>query len=139
MSDNNNEKEMPWTWDDRIQGSTGLTRLKNSFFVGMYFEHVFPLKCFSFTWTLDSGRLILSATSSLMKTSGYRVRWNRLSKTSNCCRENVVRSRRCFFTKTIKQLFKCRFHFKGKWRQNDGNYVISFFVRESSLIIHFFP
>lgn len=49
-----------------------------------------------FTWTLDSGRLILSATSSLMKMSGYRVLAKRDSRTSSWERVNVVRSRLCF-------------------------------------------
>lgn len=47
------------------------------------------------TWTLDSGRLILRATSSLMKMSGYRVLENRASRMSSCARVKVVRSRRC--------------------------------------------
>jgi hypothetical protein len=51
-----------------------------------------------FTWTRDSGKLIFNATSSLINTSGYLVFWKSVSNTSNCCRENVVRSRRCFFT-----------------------------------------
>ena len=50
------------------------------------------------TWTLDSGKLIFSATSSRMKTSGYRVLLNKDSRTSNCWREKVVRSRLCFLT-----------------------------------------
>lgn len=48
------------------------------------------------TWTLDSGRLILSATSSRMKMSGYRVLAKSASSTSSCERVKVVRSRRCF-------------------------------------------
>ena len=47
------------------------------------------------TWTLDSGRLILRATSSLMKMSGYRVFSKSASRTSSCARVNVVLSRRC--------------------------------------------
>lgn len=48
------------------------------------------------TCTLDSGRLIFSATSSLMKMSGYRVLANSDSRMSSCVRVKVVRSRRCF-------------------------------------------
>lgn len=48
------------------------------------------------TCTLDSGRLILSATSSLMKMSGYLVFPNRASRTSSCALVNVVLSLRCF-------------------------------------------
>lgn len=48
------------------------------------------------TWTLDSGKLILSATSSRIKMSGYLVLPNSDSSTSNWARVNVVRSRRCF-------------------------------------------
>ena len=48
------------------------------------------------TWTLDSGRLIFSATSSRIKMSGYLVLENRDSRTSNCALVNVVRSLRCF-------------------------------------------
>lgn len=48
------------------------------------------------TCTLDSGKLIFSATSSRMKMSGYRVLANRASSTSSCARVNVVLSRRCF-------------------------------------------
>lgn len=48
------------------------------------------------TWTLDSGRLIFKATSSLMKISGYLVFWNRVSSTSNCCLVKVVLSLLCF-------------------------------------------
>lgn len=48
------------------------------------------------TWTLDSGRLIFSATSSRMNMSGYRVLANRASRTSSWERVKVVRSRRCF-------------------------------------------
>lgn len=48
------------------------------------------------TCTLDSGKLIFSATSSRMKMSGYRVLANSASSTSSCARVNVVLSRRCF-------------------------------------------
>ena len=48
------------------------------------------------TCTLDSGKLIFSATSSRMKISGYRVFANNASSTSSCARVNVVLSRRCF-------------------------------------------
>lgn len=48
------------------------------------------------TWTRDSGRLILSATSSLMNMSGYLVFPKRLSRISSWARVKVVRSRRCF-------------------------------------------
>lgn len=51
---------------------------------------------FLLTWTRDSGNLILHATSSRMKISGYRVFPNNSSSTSSCARENVVRSLRCF-------------------------------------------
>lgn len=47
------------------------------------------------TCTLDSGRLIFTATSSRIKMSGYRVLPNKFSKTSNCALVNVVLSRRC--------------------------------------------
>jgi len=56
----------------------------------------FPVVCLMLTWTLDSGRLILRATSSLMKMSGYRVLANSASRTSSCALVNVVLSRRCF-------------------------------------------
>lgn len=52
------------------------------------------------TWTRDSGNLILHATSSRIKMSGYRVFPNKSSKTSNCPRVNVVRSLRCFLVLT---------------------------------------
>ena len=48
------------------------------------------------TWTLDSGKLIFSATSSRMKISGYLVLPNSDSSTSSWARVNVVRSLRCF-------------------------------------------
>lgn len=48
------------------------------------------------TCTLDSGKLIFSATSSRMKMSGYRVLANSASSTSSCARVKVVLSRRCF-------------------------------------------
>lgn len=48
------------------------------------------------TCTLDSGKLIFSATSSRIKISGYLVFKNNDSRTSNWARVNVVRSRRCF-------------------------------------------
>lgn len=48
------------------------------------------------TCTLDSGKLIFKATSSLMNISGYLVFENKASKTSNCARVKVVRSRLCF-------------------------------------------
>ena len=56
----------------------------------------YPVVCLMLTWTLDSGRLILRATSSLMKMSGYRVLANSASSTSSCALVNVVLSRRCF-------------------------------------------
>jgi hypothetical protein len=49
-----------------------------------------------FTCTLDSGRLIFTATSSRMKMSGYLVLENSPSRTSSWARVKVVRSRRCF-------------------------------------------
>lgn len=52
--------------------------------------------CICPTCTLDSGKLIFSATSSRMKMSGYRVLANSASSTSSCARVNVVLSRRCF-------------------------------------------
>lgn len=48
------------------------------------------------TWTRDSGRLILRATSSLMKMSGYLVLEKSASRMSSCVRVKVVRSLRCF-------------------------------------------
>lgn len=48
------------------------------------------------TWTLDSGKLILRATSSLIKISGYRVLLKSASNTSNCALVNVVLSLLCF-------------------------------------------
>ena len=48
------------------------------------------------TCTLDSGKLIFNATSSLINISGYLVFENKLSSTSNCALVNVVRSRLCF-------------------------------------------
>lgn len=47
------------------------------------------------TCTLDSGKLIFTATSSRIKISGYRVLPNKASNTSNCALVNVVLSRRC--------------------------------------------
>lgn len=54
-----------------------------------------PFLC-QLTCTRDSGRLILSATSSRMNISGQRVLANNASKTSSCARVKVVLSRRCF-------------------------------------------
>lgn len=48
------------------------------------------------TCTLDSGKLILSATSSRIKISGYLVLPNSDSRMSSWARVKVVRSRRCF-------------------------------------------
>ena len=48
------------------------------------------------TWTLDSGKFIFMATSSLMKMSGYRVLLKSSSKISSWALVNVVRSLRCF-------------------------------------------
>ena len=48
------------------------------------------------TWTLDSGKLIFSATSSLMKISGYRVFEKSDSRISSWARVKVVLSRLCF-------------------------------------------
>ena len=48
------------------------------------------------TWTLDSGKLILSATSSRMNMSGYLVLLKSDSKTSSWARVNVVLSLLCF-------------------------------------------
>lgn len=48
------------------------------------------------TWTLDSGKLILSATSSRIKISGYLVFVYSESRISSWARVNVVRSLRCF-------------------------------------------
>lgn len=62
--------------------------VKNCVFV------VFVLECW-LTCTLDSGRLIFKATSSLMKISGYRVLPNRFSSTSSWARVNVVLSLLC--------------------------------------------
>ena len=59
-------------------------------------RHYNPVVCLMLTWTLDSGRLILRATSSLMKMSGYRVLANSASRTSSCALVKVVLSRRCF-------------------------------------------
>ena len=50
-----------------------------------------------FTWILDSGKAIFSATSSRINTSGYRVLLNNDSNTSSCCREYVILSRLCLF------------------------------------------
>ena len=49
-----------------------------------------------FTCTRDSGKLILSATSSLIKISGYLVLVNKFSRMSSWALVKVVRSRRCF-------------------------------------------
>lgn len=49
-----------------------------------------------FTCTRDSGKLIFSATSSLMKMSGYLVFWKRDSRMSSWARVKVVLSLRCF-------------------------------------------
>lgn len=54
-------------------------------------------------WTLDSGRLIFSATSSRMKMSGYRVLAKRDSRTSSWERVKVVRSLRCFLGVAAEQ------------------------------------
>ena len=48
------------------------------------------------TCTLDSGKFILRATSSLMKMSGYLVFWKRASNTSSWALVKVVLSRLCF-------------------------------------------
>lgn len=48
------------------------------------------------TWTLDSGKLIFSATSSRMNMSGYLVLPNSDSRMSSWARVKVVRSLRCF-------------------------------------------
>ena len=48
------------------------------------------------TCTLDSGKLILLATSSLMNTSGYWVSEKSSSNISSCVFVNVVLSRLCF-------------------------------------------
>ena len=50
-----------------------------------------------FTWILDSGKAIFSATSSRINTSGYRVLLNNDSNTSSCCLEYVILSRLCLF------------------------------------------
>ena len=58
------------------------------------------------TCTLDSGKLIFKANSSLMNTSGYLVFWNRLSRMSSCCLEKVVLSLLCFLTvKEVPRLY----------------------------------
>lgn len=59
-----------------------------------------------FTCTLDSGKLILSATSSRINMSGYLVRPNNDSNISNCARVNVVLSRLCFLGLPVQQLFE---------------------------------
>lgn len=54
------------------------------------------------TCTLDSGRFIFKATSSLINISGYLVLPNNASNTSNWALVNVVRSLRCFLGLTPK-------------------------------------
>lgn len=69
-----------------------LSRAGEDFFLGGLALALLPLCCcwrhlalrfLNHTWTLDSGRLIFSATSSRMKISGYRVLANRASRTSS--------------------------------------------------------
>lgn len=73
-------------------------------FLNQTYEYVHVIKTNSenygfinlLTWTLDSGSAIFSATSSLIKMSGYLVFPNRFSRMSNWFLVKVVRSRRCF-------------------------------------------
>ena len=66
--------------------------------LGNFYRHLatfYQSHC-QFTCTLDSGRLIFRATSSLMKMSGYLVLEKSDSRMSSWARVKVVRSRRCF-------------------------------------------
>lgn len=65
------------------------------------------------TCTLDSGKLILRATSSLIKTSGYWVSEKSSSRISSCVFVKVVLSRLCFLgiPKSRQKYIWCEWRF----------------------------
>ena len=67
------------------------------------------------TWTRDSGRLILRATSSRIKMSGYLVFENSPSNTSSWALVKVVLSRRCL-----------RWFIPATWRKERSLLIITF-------------